>query len=101
MELTEAECKGIITASIADEDILIGYQVTLLSKSTGKPKGVYVILGIKKFRLSASQYLLRNEAGEDKWTALQKDNAVTGKNFILRRKVAPSLDALLLTPVTP
>jgi hypothetical protein len=91
LDLSDADRKSIVTQSIEDEDLLVGYQVVLLSKSTGKPKGLYVILGVQKFRFSATQYLLRSQGGEDKWAVLQKNNVVKGKQFLLKRKVVASL----------
>lgn len=86
--LKKEEIDQIITASIEDVDLLVGYQVELMSKSTGKSKGTWVIAGVKKFRFSATSYLLRNLAGEERWTVLQKNNVVNGKPVVLRRKVA-------------
>ena len=58
------EQQQVIANSLIEEDILVGYQIELLSKSTGKSKGIWVIVGVKKFRFSSTSYELRNEQND-------------------------------------
>lgn len=85
------EQQQVIANSLIEEDILVGYQIELLSKSTGKSKGIWVIVGVKKFRFSSTSYELRNERGDVRWDSIQKEVKgkieVAGKPVKLLRKV--------------
>lgn len=81
-DLNSVESENIIKNSQQNEDLIVGYQITLASS-----KKVWVIIGLKRFRLCSTEYLLRNKTGEDKWCKLKRGNS-SGKTFTLKRKVA-------------
>jgi len=90
--LSTEEEKELIADSLVNEDILVGYQIELLSKSTNKSKGIWVICGIKTYRFSATQYELKNRQGDSRWDVIQKEvkgkTEVSGKPIKILRKVA-------------
>jgi hypothetical protein len=88
LHISDTEARAVLFESIENIDRIVGYQIELFSRSTGNSKGVWVIAGVKKFRFSDLNYLLKNQSGLEKWVVLQKAAGGSGKPFTLRRKVA-------------
>lgn len=90
--LAKVDAENLIEQSLIDEDILVGFQIELLSRSNGKSKGTWVIIGIKQVRFLNTTYLLRNQEGAERWIVISKivqgKEKVSGKPIILRRRVA-------------
>lgn len=89
--LTDKEGEKVLADSVLDEDLIVGYQIELLSKSTGKSKGIWVIVGVKKYRFSSTSYELKNASGDARWDNIEKKVngkvEVNGKPIKLLRKV--------------
>merc|ERR1711916_214989 len=64
LEINDQEREQIMADSLIDEDLLVGYQIELLSKSTGKSKGIWVIVGVRKYRFSSTSYEMKNQNGD-------------------------------------
>lgn len=90
--LSQPEIDALIQLSMNDDHVLVGYLIELFSKSTGKSKGLFVVMGVKKFRFSATSYLLKNKEQVERWTVLHKEVnknvLVNGKPVKVLRKVA-------------
>lgn len=91
LEINDQEREQIMADSLIDEDLLVGYQIELLSKSTGKSKGIWVIVGVRKYRFSSTSYEMKNQNGDLRWDPIQRTVKgkveVAGKPIKLLRKV--------------
>lgn len=95
LNMSDADAQKLKFESVGDIENLVGYQIELFSRTTSKSKGIWIIAGVRKYRFSNPQYLLKNKEGNQRWDALQKPvigeksgQVTTGRPFTLRRKVA-------------
>lgn len=91
--MSSEDAMKIMASSIDDDDVLVGYQVELISKTSGQSKGLWVIYGTKKYRWKNVEYHLKNKEGLERWDCVEKKDSrgvvkSQGKPIILKRKVS-------------